>query len=1450
MYNDYAFIGSNPNNKWSYAMLLAKNNTLTNSPYQIVQLFSDQTKLYGSSVALGGGFYNHSNITIGAIGSPTENSIYLFNIENCLSSNTSKCDPMLTFKGSSNGLDDGGITCNIGENVYLGPGFIVSTCKDNLLDPKKISSPIAVCTLNLDKSPENCTNILYWKEFFKPCSHERGQLYVTALTVTNKTIAFSYCGICMTPLRSSQIQVQYTSSVFILDVVNGSILNHTYSIITNRTQSCPSSISMDGDWVIVGYPEESSVDLYYFNSGNSSYTLFESITQKDVELFGQSVQLDNQLLIVSSPGNPSQSKIARVYFYELVMGATSTLLPKRVSIEASVPNLNYKTEFNFGYDISFLGEQLMIVSQDNTLTKLGYNFFGVCSAGLEWVSDKCSLCQAGQFKPVSNTRFKSFELCFPCPGKFATGTKLGKTSIEECMNYNCSGKNYFCPDGSVFPLTEVEVTQISQSSPDPDDTEDLDFESTFYNSCYPFFLIILGGLLVLTLSICLPWPCVRYHKTQTNLIKNLLKVNFYDWDGEEMTEDIEYLEQAQSGGLAINSNPRYSTKRGLFVRKRRTSVKPVKAVESFCSYYFLLVLVLLGAFIIQFQRVNSDIEIELRSYGQASTTKDPKAQYTEAEYLKFIDSSPLQITIDLFGYTGNCVNDEVNFKMKGCQKPNNMGPCVYESNVFIENPNNTVSHEFNQTCRIVTNIFYGAIYSDMSHFTFEITPKDYYFYAQRISYNISTMNNNSMINSGNSYVYGVIQPLEGTILRPDATITVLSMLSLISECKTRSGPESQLLALVRPMIDKCEYNSKSYKDFTFLSNSTSYLNTNRYHDSSPTFSFSIDIEKSVFFRYVTSSHSVSFGQIVTVIMFSLLDVFWIIEVFVPVIQTIVGFFEECIKKKRKQEEYMEIKSSNELEDEQLQEQQSPTRNINSINSSPSQSAMPSPSSSSDQINPVGGIIESKSPIGSSSSTIEIDLKSTTSSNINMITEQQQQPQIIDNEKQSLLDDIITEGNFERYYNLISHKKVIILVIFAVFLQILLSLFTYFKYGDYKLQRDISITIELIVTVVISAIVITFPLSISRCQTIYLQILLITNSIMRLTWGDIFPNYEPSYQMFIWINFSLPTAKFWRSSITGFVGIMVLVIIRLIQHYDTTSNIIISQGGAYLLYHISIAFGSRIYELTNRALFAELVAVNPSLPPAENKEIESAFLRFYSSNSILEYGVVFSTVATSIYYVVQDLNFSKTGTFILFNPFKADVLSLGSFILLMASQIIMYTQTSGYTGSLYYLGGVMRVLTLASTQLFFLFTAGLIPTSFVIIPLVFTQFAIKENVNYVLFFFIFVVILAFYSYQREKTHRLRYLVNNLAELVLTNNLNETDEFGLPTTSNNQELKQLNNSTGNLSTPTTINNTPPQHTNIFINQSNDGLETPSTLTNSRNNIPTLKTSNNSNNTTIIK
>lgn len=244
-----------------------------------------------------------------------------------------------------------------------------------------------------------------------------------------------------------------------------------------------------------------------------------------------------------------------------------------------------------------------------------------------------------------------------------------------------------------------------------------------------------------------------------------------------------------------------------------------------------------------------------------------------------------------------------------------MGNCKVETEFevidYIPTNSTNLTPLSNQSCRITANIEYGAVYSDTTDFFFDITPEDTYFYTQRIIYNISTNNNKSSINIGNSYVTGVIQPLEGTILRPGATVSILSMMTMISDCKIKSNDNG--LSLIRPMIERCVYDSQSYKEFSFNSNSTTYLMASEYHSVSPTFQFNIHFEKSVFYHYVMNSHSTSFGQIITVILFAILDVFWVIEVFVPAIQALVGSIEDHLKKKQELQSGEYSAFSNELE---------------------------------------------------------------------------------------------------------------------------------------------------------------------------------------------------------------------------------------------------------------------------------------------------------------------------------------------------------------------------------------------------------------------------------------------------------------------------------------------------------------------------------------------------------
>ncbi|EFA75749.1 hypothetical protein PPL_10804 [Heterostelium album PN500] len=938
LYNGFALIGANQNSKMPFVTLLTKANPeipfSSNNSYSITQIFSDPNKQYGSTVAVGPGTYNHSAIVVGAIGSPSENTIYIFNLNEC--STTRYCDPLISFippvsantkqqqtqQSNENTntyslIEYNRITnqtirypvndhhnpisiskdCQIGTLISVGPNFIVTSCQNNLLNIKRSSAPLAICFLNFDNTTNNCTDIILWDDKFHPCQHARGQLYVTALDSDGPVVTFSYCAVCMTPSNSTLLEVQYVSAFITLNITSPTDINILSTVYnTNRTKSCPSSISINSQWIAMGYDQDGGVDLYE-STNFINYTYFETIAGESAG-FGAIVDMDSDLLVVSSPGNPTHQMAAYVYFYEIFRDANGSAV--HIDIEASVPSLNYKTVYDYGYFISFYDDELLLISLDETQTKYAYNVYSVCPAGQEWYSQDtiCKACPFGQYKMVSNPMSNtSFELCYPCPAGYYTGNITGIRTINDCKVVKCNATTQYCPDGSVWPIDNIIVDYTSVSNPNPISTDTLDFESTFYNS-YPWFLVILGFSLILTISICLPWP--RYNVFQAALIKILLKVNFYDWDGEDMTVEEDYLERASSSTIGINGANR-SSKRGIFIRKRRTKVKPQKAVESFCSYYFLLVLGMMILFLVQFQKVNTDISIDLRAYGQASTDYDLKEPYSEIEYLKIIDSSPLQITVDIFGYSGECNLEELTLAVKGCQTPNYMGTCHYSLNATKIKLNSNVSRVEDNTnvCRFNALFDKGIEFSDTSSFAFEITPFINYFYAQRIIYNISTMNNDTLINTGNSYVSGIIQPQEFTIIRPEASISVLSMLTFMTRCNIHSSSDD--FTLVRPMVERCEFDKHSYKDYSFISNSTSYMEPTDFHDSPASFVFTVNIEKSVFFRYVTTSHSVSFGQIVTVIMFAMLDVFWLIEVIVPVVQTIVALFESALdNNKRKQ----------------------------------------------------------------------------------------------------------------------------------------------------------------------------------------------------------------------------------------------------------------------------------------------------------------------------------------------------------------------------------------------------------------------------------------------------------------------------------------------------------------------------------------------------------------------
>ncbi|GAM26918.1 hypothetical protein SAMD00019534_100930 [Acytostelium subglobosum LB1] len=919
LYNGYALIGANPNSRMPYVTFLKKSNISipysSYNQYIITQILSSPMQQFGATVAVGPGTINNESIIIGAIGSPTENAVYIFNLDDC--SNKNYCDELFSFqpptayastvqhhntiskpkpKPAANAT---AATCQMGNQIAVGPNFVISSCQNNLMTKNATYAPLVICFLDLDSNPTNCSSLDYWDDQFNPCQTARGQLYVTALDLDGPIVTFSYCAVCMMPTNTTRLSVQYVSAFVVLNITSPTditLLNTVYNY--NRTNN----------YIAMGYNEESGVDLFYSINGTFKYAYFDRIVEPTTSGFGSVLDLNNNLLVVSAPGSPTQQQAGAVYFYEIFDGVNGT--PTSVNIQASIPSLNYRTTYSYGFVTTFSGSELMLVSMDQSMVNYDFDAYSVCPTGQQWYSalEECAQCPTGQYKSVSNpAASSSFELCFLCPGGYYSGNNTGITSIDACQSFypQCNETSQFCPYGSVWPIDNIPVQYVSTSIPNPIETDTLDFESTFYNS-YPWFLVLLGFLLIMTVAVCLPWP--RFQTFQTNLVTFLLKFNFYDWTGAEATEEEDYIEKAEGPIMGINSNvgagsQRYKT--GIFIRKRRTKIKPTKAVESFCTLYLLLMLGLMILFLIQFQKVNKDISLELRAYGQASTDLGLKERYTEAQYLKFIDSSPLQITIDIFGYTGNCTQDELLLTVTGCQTTNYMGECKYilTSQTLAYQSNVSEVEDNVAACRFQATFNQGLELSDTSTFSFAITPFFNYFYAQRIIYNVSTLNNDSFINNGNSYVSGVVQPQVHTVLRPEATVSVLSMITFMTSCKIHSSNND--FTLVRPMVEKCLFDKKSYKDYSFISNSTSYLEPNQFHESPSSFTFKINIEKSVFFRYVTYSYSVSFGQIVTGVMFAMLDIFWILDVFVPVIQYFVKRVDKLIRN-NKRKEYDEI----------------------------------------------------------------------------------------------------------------------------------------------------------------------------------------------------------------------------------------------------------------------------------------------------------------------------------------------------------------------------------------------------------------------------------------------------------------------------------------------------------------------------------------------------------------
>jgi len=230
------------------------------------------------------------------------------------------------------------------------------------------------------------------------------------------------------------------------------------------------------------------------------------------------------------------------------------------------------------------------------------------------------------------------------------------------------------------------------------------------------------------------------------------------------------------------------------------------------------------------------------------------------------------VNVSLVGYNGECSTEAIYVMMTGCHSVDYRSYCSYTLRISAPNDDPTL-------CTVQVN--FGPSELDQTA-TFTIGFYKLGFYAQQVKYNVSTLNSDKTPFLGNSYLTGAIQPAAGDILRGNATVQVMTILTYMGDCKSQ-GPGAYFSPdLVRVNEEVCATNQTSFKSLSYLSTSMEVVDAMWYNNLNVSgFAMSFELVKGPFFRYVQQSYYVSFGTIITIFMFAALDVYWLVEASVP-----------------------------------------------------------------------------------------------------------------------------------------------------------------------------------------------------------------------------------------------------------------------------------------------------------------------------------------------------------------------------------------------------------------------------------------------------------------------------------------------------------------------------------------------------------------------------------------
>lgn len=893
LYNGYALVGNQPSStdnskQISYVAIISSNNT----DYSISSVFHvDDTPGFGASVALGSAPSGSTNITVAVVGGKQASGIISVFDANCTGS--SDCDPFTYFSGGSN--------CEAGTSVAAGYGFVVSTCSSNLLKRRQQSSAFTACIIQ-DFTTANCTTLQQINlpnNTGCPSSPRGGQLVISAIDARDNMAAVAFCAVC-SEMTGNSLSLTHVSgfAAYKVDYVDGVKF---VGLVTskNRTESCPTSIAVNSQWVILGYGNEGAIDFYASPKSTNdifSYHFQQTITDPEPQSsLGTFVDCDESLAIASSKGSAASASPGSAVMFEITRINNNFNVHQ---LQATIPSINYPVVFDYTFNVNLYQGTILVVTQDRNLINWGFDVFDACDDGMQWSpsTGTCVDCPAGQHKATISGA-ANFDLCTPCPaGNYSTTPKT-------CQNLICS-KNQFCPAGSSVPINPI-ANYIIKSNPSPVASDPLDFENTFYYSCYPYFVAFLTGIIAIAIPLCCSWP----GKTplQKKVVSSMLVLNFFYWPtGEEegffmdQTEEEKrpLLEHSGSDG-AINGDKDllvvFEDYEKIRARRRR---HVSQFLGSLCSYFFVATLFLMIAFgtIFMSDNFNSSVTVDLQTIDE-STTRNGMLQIYAA--LEKIDSCPFDISLTLVGYNGECTGSMLELSVAGCHSLNYQYPCNHTIAVGPVNvTNSNATH-----CSIVVS-FGASILEQDSSFSFFFTKAD--FYAQQVQYNISTANSPSLTTfTGNSYISSAVQPAPGEILRGNATVELLTILTYISDCESQASSKDYFVkGMVRVNEEICVSDNSSYKSLSFLSNSMDVVNSELYSNTnSSNFQFNVVFVKSPFYKNVQQSYFVSYGTILTITMLAALDVYWLVEALVPwlgyLIYKIQSAIMFCIQAKKR-----------------------------------------------------------------------------------------------------------------------------------------------------------------------------------------------------------------------------------------------------------------------------------------------------------------------------------------------------------------------------------------------------------------------------------------------------------------------------------------------------------------------------------------------------------------------